>query len=399
VEPEYDYLNCFKTPFGGFVSNVILQGDMNAPGTLMQLMSHLMRDYLREFVWVYIDDILIFSNKGDEYMENIKKVCKKVKEAHFFSTRKKSEFFTSKMNVLGHVMDNDGLHASPEKITRIGEWTTPKDRKELGEILGLVNYISQFLPPIAMITAPLTDLTGNAEFVWTPTHDTSCQNTKRLADDNKVIRPINHESGVPIWLIMNASDTGVGAWFSQGETPETARPASLHSRKFTNMQMNNGTTDKEALAIMDALVAFNQLLAEHEFTISTDAQPQMYLRTDQRPTTKQMRWRTHLAQYMAKIVHKPWATNYVADALSHLYRHDTGLAEYAQEPTEETEDFEATNTYKNSPHTLCSVSFFSDTMSRFGPLDTLGDHSECGSDCRMREGKHWEDILSSKHLS
>jgi len=106
------------------------------------------------------------------------------------------------------------------------------------------------------------------------------QNTKRLADDNEVIRPINHESGVPIWLITDASDTGVGAWVGQGETPETSRPASLQSRKFTNTQMNYGTTDKEALAIMDALIAFDHLLAGYEFTIVTDHQPLMYLRMD-----------------------------------------------------------------------------------------------------------------------
>jgi len=174
---------------------------------------------------------------------------------------------------------------------------------------------------------PLTDLTGNAEFVWTPTHDTAFQNTKRLADDNEVIRPINYESGVPIWLITDASDTGVGAWVGQNKTPETARPASLHSRKFTNTQMNYGTTDKEALGIMDALVAFDQLLAGHEFTIVTNHQHLRYLRTDRRPTRKQMRWRTHLAKHMAKIVYKPGATNYLADALSRLYRHDTGPAE------------------------------------------------------------------------
>jgi len=183
----------------------------------------------------------------------------------------------------------------------------------------LVNYIGQFLPHIATITAPLTDLIGNAEFVWTPTHDTAFQNTQNLADDNEVIRPINHESGVPIWLIPHVSDTGVGAWVGQGETAETARPPSLHCRKFTNTQMNYGTTDKEALAIMDALVPFDHLLAGHEFTILTNHQPLMYLSTDPRPTRNQMRWCTHLAKYMAKIVYKPEATNYLADPLSRFY--------------------------------------------------------------------------------
>ena len=100
VELEYEYLNCFKTPFGGFVSKVMLQGDMNAPETFMRIMWHIMRNYLREFVWVYIDNILIFSNKEDEHMEHIKKVCRKLKEVHF-ARRKKSEFFSPKMNMLG----------------------------------------------------------------------------------------------------------------------------------------------------------------------------------------------------------------------------------------------------------------------------------------------------------
>jgi len=196
VEPEHEDLNCFKPSFGGFISKVMLQGDMNAPGTFMRIMSHLMRDYLGDFVWVFIDYILIFSKKEDKHLEHIKKVWRKLKEAHFFASRKKSVFFSPKMNVLGHVVDDDGIHASSEKITRIGEWAAPKERKELREFSGLVNYIRQFLPHIVTITAPLTDLTRNTEFVWTPTHDTAFQNTKRLADDNEVLRAINHESGV-----------------------------------------------------------------------------------------------------------------------------------------------------------------------------------------------------------
>jgi len=38
-------------------------------------------------------------------------------------------------------------------------------------------------------------------------------------------------------------------------------------------------------------------------------------------------------------------------------------------------------------------------MSRFEPLRTLGDHSECGSDCSMREGNNWGDMVSSGNLS
>jgi len=61
VEPEDVWKNSFKSPFGGLVSKVMLQGHMNMPGTFMRIMSDLMADFLGRFVWVYMDDILIFS--------------------------------------------------------------------------------------------------------------------------------------------------------------------------------------------------------------------------------------------------------------------------------------------------------------------------------------------------
>ena len=50
-------------PLDVFVRKVMLQGDMNALGTFKQIMSNLFSDYLGQFIWVYIDDILINSEK------------------------------------------------------------------------------------------------------------------------------------------------------------------------------------------------------------------------------------------------------------------------------------------------------------------------------------------------
>ena len=52
VEPKDVNKNGFKSPFGCFVSKVMLQGDMNAPGTFMRIMSDLFADYLGQFMWV-----------------------------------------------------------------------------------------------------------------------------------------------------------------------------------------------------------------------------------------------------------------------------------------------------------------------------------------------------------
>jgi len=71
IEPDEVWKNIFKSPFGGFVSEVKLQGDMNTPGTFICIMSDLMVDFLGKFVWVYIHDILIFSDTGEDNLRHI----------------------------------------------------------------------------------------------------------------------------------------------------------------------------------------------------------------------------------------------------------------------------------------------------------------------------------------
>jgi len=50
VEPKDVDKNSFKSPFGSFVSKVIVQGDMNAPGTFMRILPDIFTDYLGQFM-------------------------------------------------------------------------------------------------------------------------------------------------------------------------------------------------------------------------------------------------------------------------------------------------------------------------------------------------------------
>ena len=53
-----------------------------------------MCDYLGELMWVYLNDIFIFSDKEAEHMKDIKTVCRRLKELYLFASRKKPEFIT-----------------------------------------------------------------------------------------------------------------------------------------------------------------------------------------------------------------------------------------------------------------------------------------------------------------
>jgi len=338
VEPEDVWKNSFKSPFGGFVSEVMLPGDMNVPGTFMRIISDLMVDFLGKFIRVYIDDILILSDTEEEYLKHIAAICAKLKGAQFYARRNKFEFFAPRIEVLGHIIDDEGLKPDPEKIAKIEAWTTPTTKCQLQECLGVVNYISKFLPHIPTLTAPLTALPGTAEFVWIALHDAAMTNIKRLIAGARIMKPVDYKSGVPISLITDASLSGCEAWVGQGDTPETARPAALHSRKCTDAQHNYGTTDKEALAIIDSLSALNHILRDAEFTIVTDHQPRTRLGGANELSGTRIRWGNLISTYTAMIVHHLRLWNYLADALSRLHEKPDNNPHYAKDPTEEDQD-------------------------------------------------------------
>jgi len=169
----------------------------------------------------------------------------------------KSVFFATKLDILGHMIDDDGIHLAAEKIRTIMDWTTPENQKELQRFHGIVNYILQLIPHIATITPPLTELSGNPEWLWTDLQEAAFEAVKRAADiKHKVLRPIDYNKPDMIWLFTDTSPTGTGACIGQGPTRDAARPAAFHRRKLMPSQSNYPTHQQETLAIIEAMETF-----------------------------------------------------------------------------------------------------------------------------------------------
>ena len=319
VHPDDVQYNTIKTPFGGFASEVMMQGDMNAPATFVRVMEDLFNDELGKFVWVYIDDIFIFSNTFEEHIAHIKQVCNKLRLQEFYANPRKSIFFAPKLEILGHMIDDEGIHPAPEKIRTIMDWRRPNSQKELQRFNGMVDYISQFLPHAATITAPLTELTGDAEWLWTDLQETAFQAVKRAAEEHRILKPIDYNNPDMVWLFTDASPTGTGAWIGQGPTRDTARPAAFHSRKLTPAQNNYPTHQQEALAIVEAMDSFAHLLLHRHFTVVTDHESLTKLMTQKNLSQRQQRWLTYISRYDFKIEYQPGSRNYLADYLSRIH--------------------------------------------------------------------------------
>ena len=120
------------------------------------------------------------------------------------------------------MIDDQGIHADPEKIRGIQDWFTPKSKKELQKFISEVIYHAQFLPHLSTALAPLSDLTSQEVFEWRPLHEEAFQQVQRLASRTIPLRPVNYSSPETIYIITDASNVGAEAWVGQGASPEKA---------------------------------------------------------------------------------------------------------------------------------------------------------------------------------
>ena len=95
-------------------------------------------DFIRKFIHVYLDNIFIFLNSLKEHLEHIIMVLQFLREAHFFLSKFKIDLFSNKIDCLGHVLYDKGIHAEPDKMLHIQEWRTPQNYNEVQKFLGLV---------------------------------------------------------------------------------------------------------------------------------------------------------------------------------------------------------------------------------------------------------------------
>jgi RNase H-like domain found in reverse transcriptase/Reverse transcriptase (RNA-dependent DNA polymerase)/Integrase zinc binding domain len=324
VEPSDVWKTAFSTVYGTFLSHTMQQGDCNAPATFQRLMTTIFREFIGRFVHVYLDDIFVFSNSIAEHEEHLGLVFDKLRKAQLFLEEKKCDLYSKRMDCLGHIIDDRGIHADADKMARVREWRTPRNKHDVQRFLGLVQYLAHFMPDVSAYTGPLQSIQKNGHpFNWRPIHQVCMDNIKILACKTPILRPIDPSLDEPIWVICDASASGVGAVYGQGPDWQTCRPAGFMSKKFTSAQHNYRVFEMETIAILEALLKWEDKLLGNRINIVTDHRALEFFKTQRRLSHRQMRWMEYLSRFDFNIQYVKGITNKVADSLSRYYQSDT----------------------------------------------------------------------------
>jgi hypothetical protein len=324
VIPEDVWKTLFATPFGTYVSNTLQQGDCNGPSTCQRSMVWIFRDKLGITIFIYIDDIFICTFTVKDMEEALEYVFQTLKKEKLYISPKKFFPYLKEVDCLGVMVDAEGIHADQDKMSRVREWPTPRSYPEVQRFLGMIEYIARFLPNVAAFTTPLSGMCANGHpFIWRAHHEKCFQEIKRIACHTPVLRPIDSKNPEQIWVVCDACPAGVGAYYGQGKTWKDCQPAGFMSKKFTNAQRSYFTYEHETLAVLEALLKWEDKLVGREFTIITDHEALKFFREKDHHAARPIRWSQHLERFRYNVVYVKGQSNKVSDALSRWFENRT----------------------------------------------------------------------------
>ncbi|GJZ45302.1 putative reverse transcriptase domain-containing protein, partial [Tanacetum coccineum] len=210
----------------------------------------------------------------EEHAEHLKLILKLLKREELYAKFLKCEFWLSKVQFLGHVIDIEGIHVDPAKIESIKDWKSPKTPTEIQAAFQLLKQ--------KLCSAPIFALPEGSE---------------------------------NFMVDCDASHKGLGAVLMQKEKviAYASRQLKIHEKNYT-------THDLELGAVVFTLKMWRHYLYGMKCVVFTDHKSLQHILDQKELNMRQRRWLELLSDYDCEIRYHPRKANVVADALSRKER-------------------------------------------------------------------------------
>ncbi|PNX97560.1 retrotransposon-related protein, partial [Trifolium pratense] len=309
MKEEDIHKTAFRTHEGHYEYMVMPFGLTNAPATFQSVMNEIFKPYLRKFVLVFFDDILVYSTNWANHLEHLALVLQILLKHQFVANKGKCAFGQERIEYLGHVISKAGVNVDPSKVDSVLQWPVPKNVKGVRGFLGLTGYYRKFIANYGNIAKPLTELTKKDGFQWNTAAEEAFQRLKLAVTSAPVLALPNFN--LPFEIECDASGKGVGAVLMQ-----LKHPIAYFSKAFASSKLSKSAYDKELMALVLAIQHWRHYLLGRRFIVYSDQKSLRHLLQQRITTSNQQEWMAKLLGFDFEVIYKVGVENKVADALS-----------------------------------------------------------------------------------
>ncbi|GJR57762.1 putative reverse transcriptase domain-containing protein [Tanacetum coccineum] len=243
--------------------------------------------YLDKFVIVFIDDILIYSKTKEEHDAHLRLILELLKKEELYAKFSKCDFWLSKVQFLGHVIDSDD-----------------------STLILLAGYYRRFIKGFSKIAKPMTKLTQKSvKFNWSEKEEIVFQTLKQKLYGAPILAlPEGSENFI---VCCDASHKGLGAVLMQKEKviAYASYQLKIHEKNYTTHNLELG-------AVVFALKMWRHYLYGMKCVVFTDHKSLQHILDQKELNMRQRRWLELLSDYDCELRYHPGKANVVADALS-----------------------------------------------------------------------------------
>ena len=239
----YEYL---RMPFG----------IKNAPSHFQRMMDSVFGSFIRQnWMMIYIDDIIIYSDDWDVHLSKITTVLETAIKAGLKMSIKKCNFGYGELKALGRVVSGLTLAIDQNRVAAVLLKPMPQNITELQSFLGFCSYYRQHIPKFANITKSLYEICGkNVIFEMTHARLTDYELLRDLMTTAPVLAQPDYSK--PFILYIDACLDGLGAALHQEfqiEDKPVEKPVLFISRQIKSTERKYGASQMECLAFVWAL--------------------------------------------------------------------------------------------------------------------------------------------------
>ena len=310
-------VTAFCTSFGLFEFNRLPMGISVGSQALTRVVDELFADLKGEFVFNYLDDLVIYSRSVEEHSVHLRVALRRLQEAGFTLNPEKVVIAAKEIKYLGHLLSAQGISVLPERVAAIKAYPRPTNLRALRRFIGMTGFYARFIPNYSKRAEVLHALKRKgAKFEWTPERQSAFEELKQALSEAPVLQIPDFEK--EFVLVSDASDVAISAVLNQRVGPDLA-PVSYYSRLLTPAERNYSIYEKECLAVLLGCERCRSYLEHKEFELQCDNLSLCWLLKRTKEIGRLGRWVLRLAPFKFKVKHTRGAENVVADALSRMF--------------------------------------------------------------------------------